>query len=270
MNHTVLSADGTTIAYRTMGSGPGLIVLGGALRTAEDYRPLADALAGSFTVHLLERRGRGNSGPQGPDYDLATEVDDLRAVQRQTGARLAFGHSYGGLIVLETARIAPVFDRIAVYEPGVPCAPVPTGWMAPYRERLAADDPYGAFAQFLKGAGGAPAFMARMPGWYLKFAVRIGLRGATWRRMRPLLHANLIEHEQIAAQQGRLADFAAVGAPVLILCGSRNPRSSREDFAALCDTLPHARLATLKGLGHFGPEGRSASVVAEQVEAFLR
>ncbi|MEV0353099.1 alpha/beta hydrolase [Nonomuraea sp. NPDC050680] len=266
----LFSADGTQIGYQTMGAGPGLIVLGGALRTAQDYLPLASALARSFTVHLVERRGRGASGPQGAQYALGKEVEDLRAVQAETGARLAFGHSYGGLVILETARSFQVFDRIAVYEPGVPAGHVPTGWMAPYRERLAAGDPYGAFVHFIRGSGGAPAFMAKLPYWYLRMALRVGFRGPSWQRMRPLLEANLAEHEQVAAQQGRLAAFSAVTASVLLLCGGRSSRASREEFDAVRDTLPDVTLETLDGLNHFGPEGKSAVVVAERALAFLR
>ncbi|MEU4537470.1 alpha/beta hydrolase [Streptosporangium sp. NPDC023825] len=266
---TVSSADGTPISYQTMGAGPGLIVLGGSLRTSEDYLPLASVLARSFTVNVVDRRGRGASGPQGPQYALGKEVEDLLAVQAETGARLAFGHSYGALVILETARSFQLFDRIAVYEPGVPVAPVPTGWMAPYRERLAADDPYGAFVHFIQGSGGAPAFMTKMPYWYLRMAMRVGFRGPSWQRMRPLLGACLAEHEQLAAQQGRLAEFAAVTASVLLLCGNRTARASRAEFDAIRDTLPNATLETLNGLNHFGPEGKTAPVVAERAVAFL-
>jgi pimeloyl-ACP methyl ester carboxylesterase len=266
---TVFSADGTAISYQTMGTGPDLIVLVGTLRTSEDYLPLASVLARSFTVHLVDRRGRGASGPQGPEYALGKEVEDLLAVRAETKARLAFGHSYGGLVILETARSFQPFDRIAVYEPGVPCAPVPTGWMAPYRERLAADDPYGAFVHFIRGSGGAPAFMTKMPHWYLRMVMRAGFRGPSWQRMRPLLWANLAEHEQIAAQQGRLTEFASVTASVLLLCGGRSSRAHRAEFATLRDTLPNATLETLDGLNHFGPEGKTAPVVAERAMAFL-
>jgi pimeloyl-ACP methyl ester carboxylesterase len=267
---TIRSVDSTPISYRTMGTGPDVLVLGGALRTSEDYLPLACALARSFRVHLVERRGRGGSGPQGDRYSLQKEVDDLLTVQADTRARLAFGHSYGGLVLLEAARSAQVLDRIVAYEPGVPLGPVPTAWMAPYQERLAADDPYGAFAHFVRGSGGAPPFMARMPHWYLRTVLRIAFRGENWQRMRPLLPANLAEHQQIAALQGRLATYAAVNAEVLLLRGSRTPHAAGGDFGALRDTLPAATLETLKGLDHFGPEGKSAPVVADRALAFLR
>ncbi|GAB2656891.1 alpha/beta fold hydrolase [Nocardia goodfellowii] len=266
--HSVASVDGTRICYRTKGSGPGLIVVGGALRTADDYLPLATALADHLTVHLVDRRGRGASGPQGPGYGLHTEVADLRAVQAATGASLVFGHSYGGLVALETARTPGVFSHVMVYEPGVAVRPFPTEWMEPYRRRLAADDPYGAFAHFVRGAGGAPAIVAKLPHWYLRGALRVGFRGAEWQRMRPLLAANLAEHEQVAAQYGRLAEFADVTAPAQILIGSRT-KTGRTDFALLGSTLPHATLETLPGLDHFGPEGKTAPRVAGQMLEFL-
>jgi pimeloyl-ACP methyl ester carboxylesterase len=264
-----VSEDGTKIAYQTMGTGPGVIVVGGALRTSKDYLPLSRALANSCTVHLVDRRGRGASGPQGPDYSLDREADDLLAVQAKTGARLAFGHSYGGLAVLETARRSPVFHRIALYEPGVPSEPFAKAWMEPYRRRLAAGDPYGAFAHFIRGSGGAPAAVAKLPHWYLRFAMRVGFRGDAWQRLRPLLKANLAEHEQIAARMGHLAEYEAVTVPVLIICGSRTAAAMRTPCEALRDTLGDAELETITGLNHFGPEGKTAPAVAERALAFL-
>ncbi|MEV5744630.1 alpha/beta hydrolase [Microbispora rosea] len=268
--HTAVSADGTAIGYRTLGAGPDLIVVGGNLSTSDDYLPLARLLARSFTVHVVDRRGRGASGPQGPEYSLAKEVEDLRAVQAATGARLAFGHSYGGLVILETARSFPLFDRIAVYEPGVPCAPVPTAWMAPFRERLAAGDHYGAFVHFIQGSGGAPAFMTKLPHWYLRTVMRVVLRGPRWERMRSLLKACLAEHEQLAAQYGRLPEFADVTAPVLLLVGGRSKADHRAEFAMLRDTLPDATLTTVEGLDHLSPtQPKSGPVVVARALPFL-
>ena len=87
------SADGTTIAYQTVGSGDGIIVVGGVLRSASDYMAIARVLADSFTVHVVDRRGRGASGPQGRDYSVEKECEDLLAVQARTGAQRVFGHS---------------------------------------------------------------------------------------------------------------------------------------------------------------------------------
>lgn len=262
------SADGTTIGYRSLGSGPGLVVVGGALRSGRDYRQLGAQMAAHATVHLVDRRGRGASGPQGAEYGLQREVEDLLAVQAATGAPWAFGHSFGGLVVLECLRHHPVFSRVALYEPGVSSGPFPTAWMPEYRRRLGEGDDHGALAEFLRGSGGAPAVVRRMPFWYLRLALRIGFRGDAWRRLRELLPANLAEHEQVGARAGHLADYAEVGTPVLLLCGSRTPTTDRT-FDELAAVLPACTHVTLPRLDHFGPEGRSAARVAGAVRAFL-
>ncbi|MFI7538249.1 alpha/beta fold hydrolase [Streptosporangium sp. NPDC049376] len=96
----VTSADGTTIAFLSQGNGPGLVVIPGNNRRAHHYGVLARELSDTYAVHVIERRGRGLSGPQGPGYGVETEVDDAVAVMERTGSDLVFGHSYGGLTAL--------------------------------------------------------------------------------------------------------------------------------------------------------------------------
>lgn len=64
---TVTSKDGTTIGYRQLGQGPGVVMLHGAMESAQSHMQLATALADAFTVYLPDRRGRGLSGPFGAD-----------------------------------------------------------------------------------------------------------------------------------------------------------------------------------------------------------
>src|SRR5258706_15015874 len=115
---TVRSADGTTISYHTTGTGPGVLVVPGAMNNAADYTALADALAAHFTVHTIQRRGRVGSGPQGHEYGIAAECADLAAVRGATGARYVFGHSYGGPVAPEAARRGPGIAKIAIFQPG--------------------------------------------------------------------------------------------------------------------------------------------------------
>jgi pimeloyl-ACP methyl ester carboxylesterase len=79
---------------------------------ADDFD--AFALADRFTVHTIERRGRGESGPQGEGYSIERECEDVAALRAITGAT----HSFGGLIALEAARGDMAFRKVAVYEPG--------------------------------------------------------------------------------------------------------------------------------------------------------
>ena len=111
------SADGTPIGYCSVGTGPGLIIVGGVLSSAARYRPLAEKLTDTFEVHLMNRRGRAGSGPQGAGHSIEQECDDLLAVIAATGAGMVFGHSFGGLVALETARRRTGLQRVLVYEP---------------------------------------------------------------------------------------------------------------------------------------------------------
>ncbi|WAL63779.1 alpha/beta hydrolase [Amycolatopsis cynarae] len=265
----VTSVDGTQISYQTIGSGPGVIVIGGGFRQAQDYLPLARALATSCTVHVMDRRGRGASGAQGADYDFAKEVEDLLAVQAATGARWAFGHSYGGRVALEAARVSTVFERIALYEPAMATEPELTDWIPAYRDRLAVGDAYGAFACFIKGGGVAPRAITTLPVWYLRLVLRFAFTGDSRACAPQLIAAHLAEAETAAADPGRPAAFADVTVPTLLLRGARSAPGTTVPTEALCGVLTNATLETLDKLQHFGPEGKTAPIVAERVIAFL-
>ena len=61
---TILSDDGTVIAYQSIGHGPGLVIVGGVLSEGSGNIALADALAGRFEVHVMGRREDQVAGPQ--------------------------------------------------------------------------------------------------------------------------------------------------------------------------------------------------------------
>jgi pimeloyl-ACP methyl ester carboxylesterase len=81
------SADGTAVEYLSAGRGPDVIVVPGVLTTASDLAAFATLLAERYyTVHVVQRRGRGGSGPQGERYGIARECEDIEAVRARTGA----------------------------------------------------------------------------------------------------------------------------------------------------------------------------------------
>ena len=57
----VTSLDGTRIGFLRQGSGPGLVLVQGAMGTAYNFNDLAGALSTTFTVYTPDRRGRGIS-----------------------------------------------------------------------------------------------------------------------------------------------------------------------------------------------------------------
>ena len=266
------SQDGTAIAYETLGAGEGLVVLGGAWRSGRDYLHLARALAQSFEVHVIDRRGRGRSGPQGPSYGLERELEDLFAVQTQTAATIVFGHSYGGLIALEAARRSSVFSDVVVYEPGVSVAgSIPLGWIPRYRALLAAGDRRGAFATMVRGAGGAPPALERMPLWYVKLMLRLFINEDRWRQIDPLLEAGLTEHEQVAALDQSTADrYRDVIARVVLLGGDKSrPHLTTALFGQLTATIANCSSELIAGLDHTAPDEKAPDLVAERARHHL-
>jgi pimeloyl-ACP methyl ester carboxylesterase len=267
---TVTSADGTVIGYRTIGQGPALIVVGGAMRAAEDYLALARALAERYRVHVVDRRGRGLSGPQGPRYAIARECEDLLAIQASTGAKVVFGHSYGGLVALETAVRSDAFEAMVLYEPAVSVrGSIPTAWMTPYRALLERGDTRGAFACFVQAFGPGP--MAKLPRWYLRAVLRCVFRRRRWeQRYEPLLATNLAEHEQVAACDDHVASYGAITARLLLLGGSRSPAiMTTLPLEGLQQTVPDMTVDIIDSLDHFAPDERAPEVVARRVLRFL-
>jgi pimeloyl-ACP methyl ester carboxylesterase len=106
----------SSVDVRTTGRGPGLVVIPGTTRRAHHYDKMAAALADRFTVHMIDRRGRGASPPIDGGYSLETEVRDALDVIEETGSEQVFGHSYGGLIGLHVA-LRRDLKRLVVFEP---------------------------------------------------------------------------------------------------------------------------------------------------------
>jgi pimeloyl-ACP methyl ester carboxylesterase len=102
---------------------------------------------------------------------------------------VVFGHSYSGLVALETSVRSDTFEAMVLYEPGVSVGgSIPTAWMAPYRALLEQGDARGAFACFVQAFGAGP--VAKLPLWYLRAVLRGGIRKRRWvQRYEPLLAA---------------------------------------------------------------------------------
>ena len=112
----VTSADGTTIAYDRLGSGPSVILVGGALCDRNSFRPLAEALADQYDVITYDRRGRGDSGDTAP-YSVQHEVEDIAALLSALGGTSAiYGHSSGAGLAAIACNTLP-FTKVVLHEP---------------------------------------------------------------------------------------------------------------------------------------------------------
>jgi pimeloyl-ACP methyl ester carboxylesterase len=267
---SVISEDGTIISYLSVGKGPGAIVLPGVLSMASDYAAFASALADNFSVHTLERRGRGRSGPQGEVYSIQKEMDDVLAVQRATGANFLVGHSYGGLIALEVARNNHTFKKIDVYEPGVSIdGSMPASWMASYEQKLAENRNLDALVDFT--LADAPARLAKLPAWLMKLMLRLSfVRYPDSRQMLGLLQQNLAEWREIVKLDGHYVDYREISAAVLLLYGGRSDsRAVDLVIERLPTVIPHCKIKVFPKLDHFGIERTAPKEVARVIGKFF-
>jgi pimeloyl-ACP methyl ester carboxylesterase len=266
---SILSPDGTRISYLSVGEGPSVIVIPGALSMATGYAAFAQKLAEHFTVHTIERRGRGLSGPQGDDYSIVKEREDVLALQQETGARLLVGHSYGGLVALEVARNNPVLTKIAVYEPGVSInGSIPMGWMPGYERKLAQKDNAGAFVEFIIGLG--PAYTRYIPRWYMKLLLPLIMSPHERKERLSLLQEGLREHQEVARLDNSYENYREISADVLLMYGEkRDARWVDVATERLATVLPHSETKEFPKLDHFGIDKKEPQEVARAVSEFF-
>jgi pimeloyl-ACP methyl ester carboxylesterase len=161
---TVISADGTKIAYSKYGAGPALILVGGAFQhrafdpgTAE----LAERLGEHYTTYHYDRRGRGGSGDTAP-YALAREIEDIVALIADAGgSAYLHGHSSGALLALAAADTGLPVPKMSVYEAPVSVdgsrPPAPADAAAQIEAAVDAGDRDRAVEVFLTKCVGVPA-----------------------------------------------------------------------------------------------------------------
>ncbi|MBM7567630.1 alpha/beta fold hydrolase [Paenibacillus sacheonensis] len=268
--HHTASADGTRIGYRRSGSGPGLVLVHGAFVSGHEYEKLAAELANDFTVYNMDRRGRLYSGAQGERYGIGNECEDVLAVVLETGAAYVFGHSYGGLIALETARAySDAVSKIAVYEPTVSVGgSFPSGWMPDYKRAMEQGRDLSAFVHFIKGVGVSEPF-ARLPAWLIKLALLPSLifwEGRKLREKLPTLIREMNETFRLDSTAGR---YETIKAPALVMAGSKSPAFMQIGARAAADAIRGGSFMQLEGLGHNAPDLFNQRRIAAQLKAFF-
>ncbi|WP_026877810.1 alpha/beta fold hydrolase [Jiangella gansuensis] len=259
---TVTSADGTTIAYSRVGSGPPLVLVDGALcyRDFGPMKQLAEALAGSFTVYYYDRRGRGESGDTAP-YAVEREVEDLEALIAAAGSEVVvYGCSSGAALALETAkRPDSGVTRLALYElPAITDdthAPWPPDLLERTDQLVAADRRGDTLQLFMKTVG--------TPG----FVVAIMKLTPVWRKLKAVAHT-IPNDFRVLGDTGTgkplpTDRWASVTMPTLVMDGGKSPAYMRNSQRQLADVLPNAEHRTLPGQTHMVKAGVQAPVITE-------
>ena len=286
---SVTSKDGTGIGVRKLGRGPGVVLEHGGALASQHYMKLAAALADQFTVYLPDRRGRGMSGPYGPNYCIEREDEDLAAVIAATGAENVFGSADGGMFALHASMSIPAIRRVALFEPvvfvGQPGLDEFKATISRGQRLVDSGDIAGAMASLAKDASdGDPRAQAvaaplRLLGKIMtQPAICRVLLWADAKRvtgddaaLRDLIVAWKEELNVVKSTEGHLDDFKNVTADVLLLIGTGAPTLFTGTLDALQTVLPRATRVDLPGLNHGGPQdqGGNPPAIAEQLRRFF-
>ena len=274
---SVTSADGTSIGYRQIGNGPGLILLHGGMQASQHYMRLAAALSDAFTVYVPDRRGRGMSGPQDEQYSMSKECEDVEALLTRTGTHFVFGHSAGALIGLQAALTLSVIHKLAVYEPPFPLhGSVPLSWVPRYERDVAQGDLASAMFTVFQGLQISQGIFGLLPRWLLLPLIRSMLRKEKLETKDPdvtleaLVPTIGFEQRLVREMDKSLERFAGMRTKVLLLGGKKTAPYLLEALDALSRTLPDVERVDYPDLGHNGPNTDAPERISKDLRAFFR
>lgn len=243
----VTSQDGTKIAFDQSGSGPAVILVGGALSDRSSAGELSGLLAPHLTVISFDRRGRGDSGDT-PPYAVAREIQDIQALIAYAGdAAFLYGMSSGAVLALETANRLPAqVKKLAMYEPPFVVdhsrTPIPADYVRQLTDLVAAGRHGDAVEYFMTRAVDVPPeFMPQMKS------------SPMWSGMEKVAHTLAYDGMIMGSNMGGNplpAQWANATMPILVMDGGASPDWMRHSAQSVAGVLPNAQYRTLEGQTH--------------------
>lgn len=235
---------------------PVVVLCHGSMDRSAGMLRLSRQLDADAIIIRYDRRGYAKSIGVGPPYALDDQIGDLATVlDRHVPDRtvdLAFGHSFGGNVVLGLAARRPeLIRRAVVYE-------TPLSWFDWWPSSGAG----GAAARAASSQDAAEAFMRRLVG------------DERWDRLPEGTRAG--RRAEGAAMVGELDDLrraapwsaADVSCPVLAVGGEHGRPHHQRGMQLLADMLPTATFARLDDAGHGAPNTHPGEL-AELVRDWL-
>ena len=242
-----LTHHGAQLFYETLGSGPDIVLLHAFPSCHEMWLPVANRLASSFRVTVVDLRGLGQSGLAMDTVTMAQHADDVFRICREVSIeKAAFaGCSIGGYILFELWRSQRERVRSLIF-----CD-----------TRAAADTPEGR-ANRLKSVEDV---LARGPAEFLDSMTTKLLADSAQRDRRDIVDAT--RHSMrystaagIAAIQRGMAQrpdstptLSTINLPTLILFGEEDTITPVSDGQAMARAIRGSLFHVVPRAGHLSP-----------------
>lgn len=254
---SVVSKDGTRIAYEISGSGPTVVLVAGALgyKDFPYLRKFAAEFAKHFRIVTYDRRGRGDSSDTKP-FSVDKEIDDLAAVCREAGdAPIVLGISSGAALALEAAaRDLPIGKLVAFEAPymvGPHRKPSHARFESDVRGLVERDDRDGAVALFMRTVGLPSLVVAIMR--LLPF----------WKQLKKVAHT--LPYDAAAMNGFELPPrLRHIRVPTLVVGGGKSPAALKAAVRAVGEAVPGALVEEIPKQTH----AIDASALAPVVQRF--
>ena len=243
---TVMSADGTEIAFTRTGSGPPLVLVHGAMfdRSIWEIGDVRSTLAEHTTVYAMDRRNHGDSASSedcSPDAQIADVVAVVESIDDPVHL---LGHSSGANYALWAALQT---DNLRSVIPHEPAAPPDEDIRAVLKETMEK-----TIVLIEEGQNEQALTMV------LNDFVKIAPDELNELRSSPVWDAHVDTfHQTLLPELGgagefdwwNLTPFEELSTPTLLPVGNESSHNSMAE--RLHEILPNGRLATLEGYGHF-------------------
>ena len=270
-----LDLHGHRVVYRTVGSGPPVVLIHGMVNSSRHWHDVAMRLARDYTVIAPDLIGHGDSATPRGDYSLGAHAAAIRDLLAAIGVESAsvVGHSLGGGIAMVFFWQFPQrVERLALVSSGglghdvsplLRAAAVPGAsgalWVAAQPR----------FLDALEGIGRRLDARGSERGVYVRAVVRAlrplqapGARAAFLQTLRSVID---IRGQRVSARD-RLYLLGSV--PSLIVWGERDRTIPLEHGRAAHEAIPGSHFRTLPRAAHF-PHIEDPEGLAEALAEFL-
>jgi pimeloyl-ACP methyl ester carboxylesterase len=258
---TITSADGTNVSWQTTGSGPPLLLVHGTTADHRRWAGVSPQFEQHFTVHAIDRRGRGASTDDSRGYDILREAEDVSDVIDAIGRPVdVLGHSYGAVCSLEAALLTDGVRKMVLYEPPIPTGiPMyPPGLPDRMQEMIDDGELEAALELFFREVVKMPEHelveYRELPVWKQRI------------QLAPTIPREMAIDRNYSFDPERFADLRV---PVLLMLGGDSPPIFRAAVETADGAVPNSMVVLLPGQQHIAMDTDPELFVGEVLDFLL-